>query len=310
LLGVANAVVSQAVSGEGLLAFRAAPAFDAVYPLELEFTTAGAVAGTSCATGVDYVIPAQAGVTATVNADNTVKGKLTISSPSASRQVNLTVCASNAATDKNLAFSWNGGGAQGVASGLIRGASSPTQLINLNDTGILVCANATQTGVACPQTDFPGQDIQYGRDIAAAITGAGVSRKAAFLFTSVGACVQDNVTGLLWEGKTASGLHAATATYAWTDAAAYVAAVNAEKHCGFSDWRLPTVQELSSIVDNGVLTEPAIDPIFAGQQAALYRSSSEKAGDANGAWLVDFRNGAIVSTAKSTAAALRLVRGK
>lgn len=87
-------------------------------------------------------------------------------------------------------------------------------------------------------------------------------------------CVRDNKSGLMWEVKTATpGLHAATNTYTWyntdsltnkgwegkqnggactgsgCDTDALVAAVNAERLCGFSDWRLPSKVELSSLVD-------------------------------------------------------------
>ena len=68
-------------------------------------------------------------------------------------------------------------------------------------------------------------------------------------------CVKDNVTGLMWEGKTTSGLRAGSGSYTnWGDgrsgdASEYVAAVNATALCGYSDWRLPTVDELETLVD-------------------------------------------------------------
>src|SRR5690606_3668529 len=35
----------------------------------------------------------------------------------------------------------------------------------LNDTGVTYCANATSTLLACPQTGFPVQDGEVGRDV-------------------------------------------------------------------------------------------------------------------------------------------------
>ena len=91
------------------------------------------------------------------------------------------------------------------------------------------------------------------------------------------ACVRDEKTGLTWEVKTAApGLHSRENTYTWysTDETAnmgyegkreggtctasacnteaFVAALNAEKLCGYADWRMPTTDEASSLVDASV----------------------------------------------------------
>jgi hypothetical protein len=68
-------------------------------------------------------------------------------------------------------------------------------------------------------------------------------------------CVKDDFTGLMWEGKTISGLRSATNTYTnyedgrVNDTSEYVNAVNQFGLCGHSDWRMPTFDELFSIVD-------------------------------------------------------------
>ncbi|MBA5249233.1 MAG: DUF1566 domain-containing protein, partial [Gammaproteobacteria bacterium] len=97
-------------------------------------------------------------------------------------------------------------------------------------------------------------------------------------------CVKDNHTGLIWEVKTTSGLHNKSDTYNWynTDSTtnggavgyannngntchgystsdsnsfcntqALVNRVNTAGLCGKNDWRLPTLDELRSIVDYG-----------------------------------------------------------
>lgn len=86
--------------------------------------------------------------------------------------------------------------------------------------------------------------------------------------------VKDNITGLTWEGKTATGPRAGSNTYSHYDSTTeaqyydginyvvttqeqidaasnsigYKNAVNARALCGYTDWRLPTVDELQSLV--------------------------------------------------------------
>ena len=86
------------------------------------------------------------------------------------------------------------------------------------------------------------------------------------------ACTKDNQTGLIWEIKnTDKGLHNNIATYSWYDATvqgsaakgkinggvcyesrcdteSYKNAVNAAKHCGAENWRLPTRNELMRLI--------------------------------------------------------------
>jgi hypothetical protein len=91
----------------------------------------------------------------------------------------------------------------------------PVYKIRLNDTGINTCSNNTKNGLSCPVTGFPGQDAQYGRD---KTLNNNANGHAGFSFTKISStgialaanariwnCVQDNVTGLLWEGKTNDG---------------------------------------------------------------------------------------------------------
>ncbi len=100
-------------------------------------------------------------------------------------------------------------------------------------------------------------------------------------------CVLDNKTGLLWEVKTNDkSLHSKTKTFRWGGTGAekvgerffedwnsLVELSNQEKMCNASNWRVPTITELKSLVQHG--TKPTIDMrYFPHTQAEIYWSSS------------------------------------
>lgn len=149
-------------------------------------------------------------------------------------------------------------------------------------------------------------------------------------------CTLDHVTGLLWEvrpnqpgtlrdrahtyswfssDETTNGGHAGTpeggtCTNSGCDTSSYVSSINAQTLCGFDDWRLPTADELASLVHHG-RTNPAIDLDYfpdVPSADALYWTSTPFAQDASKAWSVNFDNGELVNVQKAYPAYLRLVR--
>lgn len=258
---------------------------------------------------------------------------VTIPSGASSGTIVIAVCnpaafVGDAALRVNLvALSANGrfaSEAARVAYGLVR---SPLAVARgLNDTGVAQCAGWNARG-ACPANGFAGQDGEHGRD-AGALTNNDADGHKGFSFAKVDAnaggnaqvlsagspaweCVQDNVTGLLWEAKTVANKDAVV-TYA--DALAHAATLNAARHCGHDDWRLPTPQELAGLVNASVSRSvsmlPAIDQtFFAEQQAGPYWTDSEVQGNATEAWVVEFQYGLTTHYAKTSSRAVRLVRG-
>ncbi len=76
--------------------------------------------------------------------------------------------------------------------------------------------------------------------------------------------ITDSATGLMWE-QDDSGVDAPDGLN-WEEALARVEMLNTAEHLGHSDWRLPNVKELQSILDYGrspeTTSSAAIDPLF------------------------------------------------
>jgi hypothetical protein len=144
-------------------------------------------------------------------------------------------------------------------------------------------------------------------------------------------CTYDNLTGLMWEMKTtgSTDLRYFWNTYTWystdptvnggdpgypdggnchggiaCDTQSYETAVKAVGICGHTDWRLPTLQELNTLVDfshyhgEGV---PSIDttyfPTLQFDEGYWSRTSDSK--DPGNAWYVYYNGGYTVSNRKN-----------
>lgn len=228
----------------------------------------------------------------------------------------------------------------------------------LNDTGMILQASATTIG-AEQQNDWPGQDGQRGADAlsdSGVLDKAGRG-EAGFDFTKLNnngdeqdvdasnfSCVRDNVTGLVWEIKTTDGgLRDLDNTYSWyaeednggavgdqngsatactltsCNTADYIDAINSAGLCGFYDWRLPTHQELMSLVHFGRSETPRIDTQYfpnTGDALAdeLWYWTAQPSADgvsgdaAQNVWAIDFISGVDNFLNKSSATYIRLVR--
>jgi len=110
--------------------------------------------------------------------------------------------------------------------------------------------------------------------------------------------VTDNETGLIWQQEDDNQ------TRNWQSALAYCEGLSLGGH---SDWRLPDVKELRSIVDNTRYT-PAIDTtVFPGTNSGYYWSSSTGASPGY-AWSVGFNLGDVYGSNKTLTYYVRCVR--
>jgi hypothetical protein len=132
-------------------------------------------------------------------------------------------------------------------------------------TGLARCSDTAGTVIDCGSAEWPGQDGLHHRGC-----------PTAGRFTDNGnGTVTDNCTGLVWQKATAPG------TSTWQDALLYCESLDLG---GSTDWRLPNVRELQSLVDCGRI-QPCVDPVFS-TFSGHYWSSTSGFGNPADAWYV------------------------
>lgn len=204
--------------------------------------------------------------------------------------------------------------------------SRPALITALVMTGLVITACDRE-----PATGPEIHDTKYR-----AVTSAGEVLDAS---VAPGTCAFDEFTGLTWEVKSdLAGLQDSRNTYTWydpledhsgeldyrgmpdggecngsaCDTAAYVEAVNATALCGFSDWHMPSRDELGSISDpRKTLTPPSINArYFPHTQPGEYWSGNDYQFQWNAAWVWSFHNGLDRVEWKASPRYVRLVRGQ
>jgi hypothetical protein len=176
-------------------------------------------------------------------------------------------------------------------------------------TGQTTCWDTAGTVIPCTGTGHDG-DLQKGLARSYVDNGDGT--------------ITDTKTGLMWEKLSDDGsIHDKDGWYGWADAfATKVAALNGGGgFAGYTDWRVPNVNELQSIVNYGAVSPP-VSPAFntgcvalctvtscSCTQSDFYWSSSTAQYNPQLAWLVYFTGGHVVANFKSSGGYVRAVRG-
>ena len=112
--------------------------------------------------------------------------------------------------------------------------------------------------------------------------------------------VSDSNTGLMWQREDDNTIRT------WESAITYCEGLSLGS---YTDWRLPNIKELKSIVDN-TKYDPAINTTyFPNTNSSYYWSSTTSAGVSSYAWFVFFYDGYVSYGNKSKYYYVRCVRG-
>ena len=130
---------------------------------------------------------------------------------------------------------------------------------------------------------------------------AGVTRS----YSDMGGMVKDNTTKLLWQDN-------ASNSSSWNDAINYCKNIQfLYNNTFYENWRLPTVQELQTLVDYSQYSPPLTEGTFHISSDTDYWSSSVAVQDNNKAWIVSFYSyGDILFLKKDITSTIRCVWGE
>ena len=118
-------------------------------------------------------------------------------------------------------------------------------------------------------------------------------------FTREDGIVKDNNSKLFWQDNTT------ISNKSWIEAINYCESLNLG---GYSNWRLPNINELGSIIDHN--SNSNLDKIFKQSTSDLYWSSTSHAAQTSIAWVINFKYGSNAYKTKDSKLSTRCVREK
>lgn len=170
------------------------------------------------------------------------------------------------------------------------------------DSGLTTCHDMAGAIITCPARDgVAPQDASYNPP----------NLQQSYTVDDTNLIVVDNRTGLMWK-KCAQGLTTASCTgtisLMYWDAALTTCQTT---FAGYSDWRLPNLPELTSLIYLGVTSAPYINPVFTGTPSSgrFWTNTQYTSAYPASAYTVRFDQGVQVGSAKATNYYVRCVRG-
>jgi hypothetical protein len=172
-------------------------------------------------------------------------------------------------------------------------AAAPVAAFRLPATGLVQCYDDTGV-IDCPAQGeaYSGQDGNYRKG-------------AALNYVADDEVVSDTATGFVWQKIPRT--EAAT----WQEAVDYC---NGLVLAGTSGWRLPSMQELMSLILWGQSASPHISPAFSDGNGQYWSdtvwSADSRADDATAvAWYLNYSMAMAYTTGKTSSRHVRCVRG-
>jgi len=111
--------------------------------------------------------------------------------------------------------------------------------------------------------------------------------------------VVDKVTNLMWhQGGSLS-------SKAFTEAKKWIVSLNSRGYAGYNDWRLPTLEEATSLLDKNERNRLFIDPVFSSKQQWIWTGDGYNSKEG---WVVYFYSGFVHRDRLSTHIYVRPVR--
>jgi len=112
--------------------------------------------------------------------------------------------------------------------------------------------------------------------------------------------VVDNATGLMWHQSGSVEYMPLKRVQEWLDK------LNREKYAGYTDWRLPTVEEAVSLMEKDEQRGGLyVDSVFSSEQRYIWTGDTA---EANEVWAIDFFGGDLNKVTKTSNAFIRPVR--
>ncbi len=163
-------------------------------------------------------------------------------------------------------------------------------------TGQALCYDDNEQ-IECPASgDFYGQDGNH----------SGTDYCFIRQLTADTDVVTDLQTGLMWEKYEAVEGSVCDQGCSFEDAVDYCKDLVIDS---YSDWRLPSINELETIIDFS-RTDPSVFPVFDSFSSLWFWSSTQSASDSEEAWYIHFKAGYAATTSKSYFPRVKCVRGE